>query len=85
MTQEISVRGPHLLYHADPPPGDHEEVDGGLGRDVFEGDTLVVLVKELRWNTAVKNLVENGPRVTDVLADQSDAWTGEMRLNKSPN
>ena len=57
-----------LLYHADPSPGDDEEVDWSLGGNIFEGNTLVVLVEELCWDGSVKNLVKYSSSSEDMIA-----------------
>ena len=48
----------NLLYHADPPPGDDEKVDRSLGGNIFEGNTLVILVEELCRDRTIQNLVK---------------------------
>ena len=49
-----------LLDHSDSPPGDDEEVDRGLGGNIPEGNTLVILVEELSGDGAIQDLVEDG-------------------------
>ena len=41
--QQLSVTILRLLDHGDPLPGDDQEVDRSLGRNVIEGNTLVIL------------------------------------------
>ena len=48
-----------LLDHGDSPPGNDEEVDRGLGGNILEGDTLVILVEELRGDGAIQDLVKD--------------------------
>ena len=66
------VRWLDLLDHADPPPGDDEEVDRSLRGDVFESYAVLVLVEELGRNGAVQDLVEDSPTATaGITAHQS--------------
>ena len=58
MAQQISVRGLDLLYHTDPPPGDDKEVDRSLRGNIFESNTLVILVEEVCWDRTIQDLVK---------------------------
>ena len=58
MAQQISVRGLDLLYHTDTSPGDDEEVDRSLRGNIFEGNTLVILVEEVCWDRTIQDLVK---------------------------
>ena len=66
----------NLLYHADPPPGDDEKVYRSLGGDIFEGNTLVILVEELCWDRTIQNPVKYRSRgFGDISAAQEPgAW-----------
>ena len=72
----------NLLYHADPPPGDDEEVDRSLGGNIFEGNTLVILMEELCWDRTIQNLVKYRSRgLGDISAAQKPgAWIRQKGL-----
>ena len=82
MSQQVSVRGLDLLDHADPSPGDHEKVDRSLGGNIFEGNTLVILVEELCRDRTIQNLVKYRSRgFGDISAAQEPgAWIRQEGL-----
>lgn len=42
--------------------GDHQEVGGGLGIDILEGQRLIILVQHGGWDLFVDDLIEDGGR-----------------------
>ena len=74
MTQQVPVWGLDLLYHADPPPGDDEEVDRSLGGNIFEGNTLVILVEELCWDGTIQDLVKYRSRGWGDITAAQESW-----------
>ena len=82
MAQQVFIWGLDLLNHTDTSSGDDEKVDRSLGWNIFEGNTLVVLVEELCWDRTIQNLVKYRSRgLGDICAAQEPgAWIWQEGL-----
>jgi hypothetical protein len=60
IAEDCLIFGSGETYARDRLPGDDEDVDGGLGRDVAESEAEVILEEDLGGDIAVADFLEEG-------------------------